>query len=198
MLQPKTADGPCLTLVDAVCPADSAVGSAMLVGLGSVLIALCAQVEVPLPFTPVPISGSTLGVLYAGALLGPSRGAAAVLLYLAEGSLGLPFFSGGAAGLAHVFGPTGGYLAGFLPAAYVTGLLARRGWDRKPWTALAMMLAGSAVLFAFGLAGLARFLPADQLLAKGLLPFLPGDLLKSSISAGLLPLGWKLIGGRSR
>lgn len=173
--------------------ADAAAHQAAAVVLASLFIALCAQVSIPLPFTPVPLTGTTLGVLYAGALLGARRGAAAVLLYLLEGSLGLPFFAGGAAGFLHFLGPTGGYLVGFVPAAFVTGLLAERGWDRTPARAFAMMFLGSLVLFAFGLAGLARFVPAGDLLRLGFLPFLPGDLLKSAASAGLLPIGRRFL-----
>jgi len=159
----------------------------------SLLVALCAQISIPVPGSPVPITGSTLGVLYAGALLGSRRGAAAVALYFLEGGLGLPFFAGGAAGLAHFAGPTGGYLLGFLPAAWLAGWLAERGWDRTPGKALALMLAGSVVILALGLAGLARFVPASRLLPLGFYPFIPGDLAKACLSAALLPAGWKLI-----
>lgn len=184
------------TMADAVIPADAVEHQAAAVVAASLFIALCAQISIPLPFTPVPLTGTTLGVLYAGALLGARRGAAAVLLYLLEGSLGLPFFAGGAAGFLHFAGPTGGYLIGFVPAAFVTGLLAERGWDRTPAKAFAMMLLGSLVLFAFGLAGLARFVPAESLLQMGLLPFIPGDLVKSAASAALLPAGWRFLGRR--
>ena len=196
MLQPKMADGLRPTLIDFVCPTSSAASAALLVVTASLLIAMGAQLKFLIPGTPVPITGQTLAVLYVGALLGAKRGAAAVALYLAEGAFGLPFFSGGGAGAAHLIGPTGGYLVGFLPAAYVTGALAQRGWDRRPITAFAMMFVGSLVLFAFGLAGLARFFPVEQLPAMGLLPFVPGDLVKCAASAALLPLGWKLLGRR--
>jgi biotin transport system substrate-specific component len=139
-----------------------------------------------------------LAVLYCGAWLGPGRGTAAVALYLLLGGLGLPFYAGGASGWTHFAGATGGYLAGFLPAAWLTGRLARRGWDRTPSRALAMMLMGSGVIFAFGLAVLSLYVPGDALLEKGLYPFLLGDLAKSCLSAGLLPLGWKAIGRRDR
>lgn len=110
--------------------------------------------------------------------------------------MGLPVFSGGAAGFVHLLGPTGGYLVGFPVGAFMTGLLAERGWDRTPGRAFLAMLAGSVPIFAFGLLGLSRFVPASTLLAQGLWPFVPGDLLKSGVSAGLLPLGWKLVGDR--
>ncbi len=184
------------TLADALYPSSGLLHDAVAVVVASLFIAVCAQIEIHLPFTPVPLSGGTLGVLYAGALLGSRRGAAAVGLYLLEGSAGLPVFSGGSAGFAHLLGPTGGYLAGFPVGAFVTGFLAERGWDRTPARAFGAMLAGSVPIFALGLLGLSRFVPGSTLLAQGLWPFLPGDLLKSALSAGLLPLGWKLVGPR--
>lgn len=184
------------TLADEIYPSTGLVHDSVAVVVASLFIAVCAQINIYLPFTPVPLSGGTLGVLYTGALLGSRRGAVAVVLYLFEGSVGLPFFSGGAAGFIHLLGPTGGYLVGFPVGAFATGLLAERGWDRTPWRAFLAMLAGSLPIFALGLLGLSRFVPAETLLMQGLWPFLPGDLLKSAVSAGLLPLGWKLLGKR--
>ena len=181
---------------DAARGRDSVLGDAAAVVVMSWAIALCARFIVPLPFTPVPLTGSTLGVLSAGALLGPRRGSAAAALYLLQGGCGLPFFAGGAAGWACLLGPTGGYLLGFLPGAWLAGLLAERGWDRRIGTNLALLLAGSAVILACGLAGLARFVPADRLLSAGLYPFLVGDALKSGLCAALLPWGWRWLGRR--
>ncbi len=192
----KTLAAPVPVMADAFLPS-GALADALAVVVASLFVAVCAQAEIRLPFTPVPISGGTLGVLYAGALLGPRRGAAAIALYLLEGAAGLPVFSGGAAGFARLLGPTGGYLAGFPVAAYVVGLLAERGWDRTPSRAFAAMLLGSLPIFALGLLGLSRFVPAKALLGAGLWPFIAGDLLKAALSAGLLPLGWKLIGRRA-
>jgi biotin transport system substrate-specific component len=183
-------------LADRLSPSTGLLHDAAAVVVASLFVAVCAQAEIRLPFTPVPLNGATLGVLYAGALLGSRRGAAAVALYLLEGAAGLPVFSGGAAGIAHLFGPTGGYLAGFPVGAFATGLLAERGWDRTPLKAFLAMLAGSLPIFALGLLGLSRFAPSSTLLAQGLWPFVPGDLLKSAASAGLLPLGWKLLGDK--
>ncbi|MBI4424938.1 MAG: biotin transporter BioY [Elusimicrobia bacterium] len=158
----------------------------------SFVIGLCAQIRIALPFTPVPITGQTLAVLGAGAVLGSRFGVLAVLFYLAEGILGLPFFAGGASGGGHFFGPTAGYLLGFLPAAGLTGWLAARGWDRTPARAAAMTALGSGVVFACGLAGLAGFVPAGALLQAGLLPFLPGDFVKIAIAAAAVP-AWRRI-----
>ena len=184
------------TLADAVFPGEGIGHSAVLTVSMSFVIALCAQISVPLPFTPVPLTGTTLAVLYAGALLGARRGALAAALYLLEGGVGLPFFAGGAGGALHFAGPTGGYLIGFVPAASVTGWLSEKGWGASPIKAFGMMLLGSSVIFVFGLAGLARFAPQGKLLAMGLLPFLPGDIAKSAVSAALLPMGWKVLGLR--
>jgi biotin transport system substrate-specific component len=154
---------------------------------GSVLIALTAQVEIVLPISPVPITGQTFGVLLIAALLGRVRGTAAVLAYLAEGTSGLPVFAGGAAGAGYVFGPTGGYLVGFLPAAFVVGALAEHGWDRNVFlTALSMAL-GCAACFAVGLSWLAVYAGWERVLPLGLYPFIAGDLLKIVVAAALLP-----------
>ena len=185
------------TFADALWPSTGLRRDAVAVGLASLFIAACARVVIPLPFTPVPVTGSTLGVLYAGALLGSRRGAAAVLLYLLEGALGLPVLAGGTAGFLHFFGPTGGYLLGFPIGAFVVGRLAERGWDRSPATAFAMTLLGSLPILMLGCLGLARFMPASAVLPAGLYPFIPGDLVKAALTAGLLPFGWTLLGSRA-
>ena len=160
----------------------------------SLVTALSAQIAVPLPFSPVPLTGQTFGVLLTGALLGPRLGALAMLLYLIEGACGLPFFAGGAFGLARFAGPTGGYLVAYPLAAALVGWLATRGWDRRPLTMLAAMLLGSLVIFALGAAWLAHFVGASHALTLGVLPFLPGDAVKALLAARLLPLGWKWMG----
>ena len=165
---------------------------ALIIG-GSLLISLCAQVKVLLPFGPVPVTGQTFAVLMTGALLGSRRGSMAVLAYLIEGLAGLPVFAfgGGAAALA---GPTGGYLMGFLPAAYVTGLLAERGWDRRIGTAIMAMAIGNVVIYTCGLFWLCCLMgPSMKVLTAGLYPFVVGDLLKIVLAAILLPSGWKLL-----
>jgi biotin transport system substrate-specific component len=195
MPQIKTTQGPAFpTALEVWFPLAVEHYTGVVVVAMTLLIALCAQLYIKLPFTPVPITGSTLGVLYAGALLGPRRGSLSVLLYLLLGAVGLPFFVGGASGWSHFLGSTGGYLAGFVPAAWITGRLAQRGWDRSPFTALAMMLVGSLSIFACGLTVLAFYVPAKQLLALGFYPFIIGDIAKSCFSAALLPSGWKLLG----
>jgi biotin transporter BioY len=128
-----------------------------------------------------------------GAALGSRRAALAMLLYLLEGTAGMPFFAGGASGPAHLIGPTGGYLLGFVPSAFVIGWFAERGWDRTPPRTFLAMLAGSIVLFACGLTPLAAFVPRGHVLAAGLYPFVVGDLLKMAAAAALLPCAWKLL-----
>jgi biotin transport system substrate-specific component len=163
---------------------------------GSLFVALSAQVAFRLPFSPVPVTGQTLAALLVGAVFGSALGSLALLAYLAEGLIGIPVFAGGAVGLVRLLGPTGGYLVGLVAAAFLTGWLAERRWDRRPITTALAMLAGNAVVYAFGLAWLSRFVGPDHVLAAGLLPFIPGDLVKVALAAGLLPLAWKLIDRR--
>lgn len=160
---------------------------------GSLFIAICAQVAIPLPFSPVPITGQTFAVLLTGALLGSKRGSLALLAYLAEGAIGFPVFAGGTAGLLCLVGPTGGYLIGFIVAAFITGLLAERGWDQRVRTTFLAMLIGNAAIYIFGLLWLARFVESGKVLSLGFYPFIPGDFLKLALSAILLPLGWRLL-----
>ena len=182
-----------LTLADVALPRHDLRSDAVLVAGASLVTALAAQVAVPLPFSPVPITGQTWAVLLSGAVLGARRAFLAQALYLAEGALGLPVFAGGVGGLTVFLGPTAGYLAAFPFAAAVTGVLAQRGWDRGFLSMIAAMLLGSGVIFAAGLANLARFLPAGQLVPAGLVPFLPGDLIKSSLAALAFPALWRRV-----
>src|SRR5207237_7451408 len=127
------------TLVGAVVAPLDWVRSVVLVVAFSLFVALAAQVAVPLPWTPVPLTAQTFAVLLTGALLGSRLGALALVAYLAEGASGLPFFRGGTGGLAPLFGLTAGYLFAFPAAAFVTGYLAERGWDRRYLPAAAAM-----------------------------------------------------------
>jgi len=165
---------------------------AALVAGGSLLVALAAQVTIRLPFSPVPVTGQTLAVLLVGALLGSRRGAASMLAYLVEGLIGLPVYAGGASGLAYAMGPTGGYLVGFVAAAFVTGWLAERGWDRRAGTTALAMLAGNVTIYAFGLPWLAIYV-GRQAAALGLLPYIVGDVAKLALATLSLPIGWNLI-----
>ena len=164
----------------------------LLVLAGSLLMALCAQIVIPLQ--PVPITGQTFGVLLLGAALGSKRGAAAMLAYIAEGALGLPFFAGGASGLAILTGTTAGYLVGFVIAAFVIGLLAERGLERSLRTSLVPFLVGTVIIYTFGVGWLAIVLgDVGKAIALGMLPFLFGDALKLVAAALVLPAAWKFV-----
>lgn len=167
----------------------------LLVASGSLLVALLSQLRVQIGFSPVPITGQTLAVLLVGATMGSRRGALAMLAYLAEGAMGLPVFAG-AGGAARLFGPTGGYLVGFVVAAFIVGWLAEHGWDRRPISTALAMLAGNAALYLFGVSWLAVLVGSDKSLALGLYPFIVGDLLKLVLAMVLLPAGWWLMGQR--
>jgi len=163
-----------------------------LIAAGSLLVALSAQAAFHLPFTPVPWTLQPFAVLLVGALLGARRGALAMIAYLTEGALGLPVFAGAAAGVGPLVGPTGGFLVGFVAAAGVTGFLAERGWDRRFFSTWAAMALGSLTLFAFGLPWLAQFVGWRNVIATGLVPFLPGDVFKQVLAALVLPGAWRV------
>lgn len=159
------------------------------------LIALAAQVTIPLAGTPVPVTGQSFAVLLTGILLGRRWGALAVLLYLAQGGLGLPFFRGGAGGGSHLFmAATSGYLLSFPLAAGLTGWLAERGWDRNVMWAMAAMALGSLVILGCGWLWLSAasgsFTAAFQ---AGVAPFLVPDVIKIIFAGMVLPLAWRLV-----
>ncbi|MGH2581596.1 MAG: biotin transporter BioY [Anaerolineales bacterium] len=171
-----------------------------LIILGSLFIAAFAQLSIPLPFTPVPITGQTFAVLLVGMVLGSRRGALALAAYLAEGAAGLPVFAEMRSGIATLFGPTGGYLFGFVAAAWLVGWLAERGFDRSLLKTLAAMTLGNAVIYFFGVLWLSRFVDGfaggQGALALGMYPFLIGDAIKALLAAMLLPSAWRFIGSR--
>lgn len=150
----------------------------------NVLLILCAQFAIPLPWTPVPITGQTFGVLLVAVLLGSRRGALALGLYLLEGAAGLPVFSPlGMPGPARFFGPTAGFLLAYPVAAFMTGWLVERGAVKNFFRLAASLVAGDAVIFIGGCAwlGAALHLGARALLSQGVLPFLPGELIKLAL-----------------
>lgn len=183
------------TLIDVAFPSKTLARQIALVIAFSLLVALSAQIVIPLSFTTVPVTGQTFAVLLTGALLGSRLGALALVAYLMEGALGAPFFRGGASGIAYLMmSETNGYLFAYPLAAYVTGYLSERGWDKNLVTAAAAMFLGSIVILLGGFVGLSRYVGAEMALAKGVVPFIIGDVIKIVIAAALLPLGWKLIG----
>lgn len=151
---------------------------------GAALVALLAQVSVPLQ--PVPLTGQTLGVLLAGGWLGWRRGAASLSLYVGAGAAGLPVFAGGAFGAHILLGPTGGYLLGFVVAAAIAGFLAERGFLRTFPIAVFAVFVASIPIHAFGLLWLSRFVPSDSLLASGFWPFVTLDPIKLGLAAAIL------------
>jgi biotin transport system substrate-specific component len=176
----------------ALAPLDS-VRSAGLVIVFSLFIAACAQFAIHIG--PIPITGQTFAVLLTGALLGSRLGAAAVIAYLIEGAIGLPFFAGGGAGLVRFLGPTAGYLVAFPAAAFITGAFAEHGWDKRYLTAVAAMAIGSLVIFLGGWAWFAVLTNTPPVAAFKLavLPFLLGDVIKIALGAAVLPTGWALL-----
>ena len=148
----------------------------------------------------VPVTGQTFAVLLTGAMLGSRRGALSQLSYIAIGATGIPYWFalGGPLGVARLIGPTGGYLIGFVAAAFVVGWLAERSWDRRIWTAVPAMLLGNAVIYIFGLAWLTQFVPRESLLQAGFFPFIIGDALKVAMAALAMPVGWSLFNRYSR
>ena len=159
----------------------------------SLLTALAAQIVIPIG--PVPITGSTFAVLLTGALLGSRLGAMAMIVYLFEGAIGLPFFYGGHGGLAHIFGPTGGYLVAFPAAAFITGAFAENGWDKRFLTAVAAMAVGSIVILLAGWAWFAVLMNTNLIAAfkVSVAPHLVGDTVKIILAAAALPTGWALL-----
>ena len=178
-------------LVDAIWSEDSIARDVVLVVAGILAIAASAQVRIPVPFSLVPITGQTFAVMLIAALYGPRRGVTTIVAYITSGAMGLPFFAGGGAGLAYLAGPTTGYLAGWIGAAWLIGSLMERGWSDRAWrTALAMWL-GSLVIFACGVLWLSRFVGFETAFMTGFLPFIPGDLVKIALAMGVLRAGWK-------
>lgn len=163
------------------------VNQVVLIVAASWLLAVSAQFSVYFPFSPVPVTGQTLAVLLIGALLGKNRGAAAVGLYLIQGAAGLPVFAGGKSGFITLFGPTGGYLVGFIAAAYIVGILVELRYDKSLVYLGFSMFIGSLVIYIFGLFWLVQFTGESSALQMGLFPFLVGDLVK--ILIGVVVLG---------
>ena len=165
---------------------------------GSVLLTLSAKTQIPM--WPVPMTMQTFVVLVIGAAYGWRLGGATLLLYLAEGALGLPVFANTpdrGIGLAYMMGPTGGFLAGFLVSALALGWLAERGWDRDVVRTLTAMVLGTAIIYVFGVAWLSALVGVEAAVTHGVLPFMAGAALKIALAAAVLPLAWRLVGRRA-
>lgn len=186
-----------LTLVGQLWPSATLnwTRSILLAVLGSAIVAVAAQVSIPMQ--PVPLTLQTLAVLAIGCAFGARLGAATLALYAIEGAVGLPVFAQMKSGLATVAGPTGGYIIGFILAAGVVGYLAERGWDRNVFKMFAAMLAGAAVLYIPGLLWLHQFTSGlAQTFEWGVIPFITGDLIKAALAALGFPAAWHLLGRR--
>ncbi|MDN5852469.1 MAG: biotin transporter BioY [Actinomycetia bacterium] len=164
---------------------------------GTAFIAIFAQLIIPLPFTPVPITLSSFAVVMTGAALGAWRGGLSVLLYVAIGMAGAPVYGDGGSGWAFA---SFGYILAYVPAAIVAGRLAQRGHDQRPVHMFGIVALASAIVYVTGVPWLMGFTGFDfgEAMAKGVLPFLLGDTLKAIVIAGLLPSAWQLVGRFSR
>ena len=156
----------------------------LLILSGTIFLALMSQLTIPLPFTPVPITGQTFAVMFIGLVYGKKLGSSTLLTYIAAGFAGfsgkLPFFT-----------PSGGYIIGFFFAALVCGYFADKGWTKSPVKLISALIIAHAVLYFFGLLQLNIFLPNKNVFAIGLYPFIAGDVIKMIILSALLPTVWK-------
>ncbi len=146
--------------------------------LGTMLLAMLSKITVFLPFTPVPVTGQTFGVILIAMLFGAKRSVITMLTYIAEGLAGLPVFAGSTLGIARIVGPTGGYILGFVVAAYVVGFLADKGWTKSFFKVFIASAIGSIVIYVFGVARLNMFLGFEKAIVSGVVPFIIGDLVK--------------------
>ena len=169
--------------------------NAFLVSAGVLALALLAQVALPIPGSPIPVTGQTLGVLLIGTSYGATLGITTFLTYLFIGIAGAPIFAGGAHGLSRLTGATGGYLVGMLVASFVVGALAGRKWDQRINKALFTMLLGDVIIFSFGLLWLHASLGKSWswTIAAGFTPFIIGEVLKVAIAGTSLPLVWRFV-----
>ncbi|POX47353.1 biotin transporter BioY [Streptomyces sp. Ru72] len=175
-------------------PASRVRDAALVVG-GAALTGLAAQLSVPVPGSPVPVTGQTFAALLVGTALGARRGFLSLALYVLAGVAGVPWFAGGASGAGAV---SFGYVIGMLLASAAVGALARRGADRSPLRMAGTMILGEAIIYAVGVPylALAAHLSFAQAVAAGLTPFLIGDALKAALAMGALPTAWKFVSKR--
>ena len=178
-----------------VIPRSSVLSNSILVVGGVGFLSALAQIAIPVPGSPVPVTGQTLGVLLVGTTYGASLGFTTFATYLLAGIAGAPIFAGQSFGIEKITGATGGYLVGMLVTTYVLGLLANKRFDQKFITALPSMLIGTAIVFAFGLFWLHQFTGKDWgwTISAGLTPFVIGEGLKILIAGTSLPIVWRLV-----
>ena len=181
-------------------PRRAATTVGLMVGF-ALLTALAAQVRIPLPGTPIAITGQTFAVLLAGAALGSRIGTGSMMIYVALGAIGLPFYAGGQGGLTYATGASFGYLVGFIVAAWLVGRFAEQSKDRSIRTAIPSFLAASAAVYTLGVTWLwatVESVPTlSAALSAGLYPFVAGDLIKAVLAGLTLPAAWYVV-DRSR
>ena len=184
-----------VTLTNTVLPRSSAITKALLITGGAIFLGALAQIAIPVPGSPVPVTGQTLGVLLLATAYGANMGAATFALYLAIGFAGAPVFAGHGHGIERLVGPTGGYLVGMLISSWVLGALAGRKWDQKLFSAISTMLIGDLIIFSFGLIWLHQYTGKDWAwtFSAGLTPFIFGEVLKIAIAGTSLPTVWKFV-----
>lgn len=190
MASPSTSQ----SLIYRALPTESATRYAwyaFLVIAGSMLIAVAGQIKVPLWPNPTPVTLQTLAILTIAAAYGRNLAVATLLAYLAEGAAGLPFFTNGG-GIAVLFGPTFGYLVGFVIAAGITGWAADRGWSRNPVKLWAANMAGTLTVLVLGALWMGLLFGSDKMIAWGVGPFIVTDIIKATLAAALVPALWSL------
>ena len=183
------------TLRNAIGVEDSVVSKFGFTIGGILFLAAMAQISIPIPGSPVPVTGQTLGALLIGTAYGAGLGATTLFFYLIAGIAGAPVFTNHSSGLSHLSGATGGYLVGMLVASAITGFLAGRKWDQRISTVIPTMILGNLVIFGFGLIWLKQFTGQswNWTISKGLTPFILGEILKIAIASTALPSLWKLV-----
>ena len=191
---------PATSLRSMVLPHSSLLIKAALSAGGVLFLAAMAQIAIPVPGSPVPVTGQTLGVLLIGTTYGSGLGVATFVMYLLAGIAGAPVFAGASFGFEKITGATGGYLIGMMVATYLLGLLAKRRLDQRFLTSLPSMLFGTLIIFSFGLLWLHHFTGKDWAwtIAAGFTPFIVGEAIKIAIAGTSLPILWRLINPKSR
>ena len=191
---------PATSLRSTVLPHSSMLSTAALTAGGVLFLAAMAQIAIPIPGSPVPVTGQTLGVLLIGTTYGSGLGLATFAMYLLAGIAGAPVFAGASFGVEKITGATGGYLIGMMVATYLLALLAKRRLDQRFLTSLPSMLFGTLIIFSFGLLWLHHFTGKDWAwtIAAGLTPFIVGEAIKIAIAGTSLPILWRLVNPAKR
>jgi biotin transport system substrate-specific component len=181
------------SMLDFALPKENLATDILAVFLGSLFLVLGSQVSIPLPFTPVPITGQTFSVLVMGSMLGAKRAPLSVLLYIFYGIFGLPVFADKSSGVSVLMGATGGYIFGFVICAYVGGKFAEKNWDRTFWKSMASMTVSQAFIFILGCLWLIPYVGPANILEKGFYPFVIVGIVKTLLAGSTTQVGWLLL-----